>query len=133
MRSSTFLLLCLSCLLLCLLSPAAVQADGSIQPYIDSYCDHPTANATLIPVVSGDKCQWLQVSDGEVSFSYQCDPWGNFSLTFWSPKNNVSSYCAGTPDWSISALDIFNTCPVATYDDPNNHVPTHTHTHTHTC
>ena len=119
MRSSSFIVLFLSFLVLCVVSPFLVSADGAIQPFIDQYCDSAVANATLIPVVSAPGCQWMTINDMAVSFSYQCNAYANFSLAFYV---NSSVYCGGEPDWSITSTSLSSSCSVATYDDPSNHV-----------
>ena len=119
MRSSSFVLLFLASILVCLLSASCVSADGSIQPFQDEYCSDPSGNITLIPIVSSPQCQWVTANDMLISFSYQCNSYSNFSLAFYV---NASVKCAGSPDWSVTSTSLSNGCSVATFDDPNNHV-----------
>ena len=119
MQSSSVIVLLLVSVVVCLLSVSSVSADGSIQPFVDQYCDNPTANATLIPIVSSPECQWVTINDVALSFRYECFAYSNMSMAFWY---NTTEYCLGQPDVSVATVESSSACTVATYDDPEDHV-----------
>lgn len=120
MQSSSLLLLFLAALLVCLLTPSTVSADGSIQPYIDMSCTQPTGNISRIGIVTSPECQWVTINgDLPISFQYECNAYANFSLSVWS---NSTDYCEGEPDFSLTSTNLASYCSTATYADANNHV-----------
>ena len=123
MRSISAVVLCMFLFVVCSVVIGRVSADGSIQPFMDSECQSPLANATNIPMVSSPDCQWLTVDNTQISFSYQCynGQSGNFSLVLWT---NASAPCNGLADFEITASFAAQGqgCAVADYEDANNNV-----------
>ena len=99
--------------------PLTVSADGSIQPFVDSNCQHPLApNATNIDLVSDTDCQHTKDSTGNpVAFTYFCNA-TNFDLSFWYNYTYCSTTDAAT--WHVESDDLSSWCPVAMYEDDEN-------------